>query len=55
MNTIEQIAKNLEAEYHRNWRSKNKEKVKAINKRYWLKKAEKELKERSENNGYINC
>lgn len=38
---LEKEAKRLEAEYHRKWRAENKEKVKAINKRYWLKKAQK--------------
>ena len=39
MKTIEKKAKELQAEYCRGWRAKNKEKVKEINKRYWLKKA----------------
>lgn len=43
MSIIEDKAKKLEAEYHRNWRAKNPEKVKAINKRYWINKAKKEL------------
>lgn len=44
MNLIEKKAKKLQAQYHRQWRSKNKEKVKEINKRYWLKKAQEQLK-----------
>ena len=43
MDRIESKAKALEAEYHRKWRAKNPDKVKAINKRYWLKKAKHEL------------
>ena len=43
MNNIENKAKRLQAEYHKKWRKKNPDKVKAINKRYWLKKAQKEL------------
>ena len=39
MNELEQKAKELQAEYHRKWRAENKEKVAAINKRYWKKKA----------------
>lgn len=39
-------AKKLNREYIKNWRAKNKDKVKAINKRYWLKKAQKNLEER---------
>ena len=38
-------ARKIEAEYHKNWRAKNKDKVKEINKRYWLKKAKQKLKE----------
>lgn len=47
---LEKEAKRLEAQYHREWRKKNPDKVKAINKRYWLKKAQKlkEEKEREE-------
>ena len=41
---LEKEAKRLEAQYHREWRKKNPDKVKATNKRYWLKKAQK-LKE----------
>lgn len=43
---IEEEAKKMEAEYHRNWRIKNPEKVKAIRKRYWINKAKKELEKR---------
>lgn len=39
MTEIEKKAKELQADYHRKWRAKNKEKVAAINKRYWKKKA----------------
>ena len=42
------MAKKLEAEYHKQWRAKNKDKVKEINQRYWLNKAIKELQK----NGY---
>lgn len=39
MEKLEEKAKRLEAEYHKKWRAKNPDKVKEINKRYWLKKA----------------
>ncbi len=39
MDEIEKKAKELQAKYHREWRAKNKDKVAAINERYWLKKA----------------
>ena len=41
---IEKEAKNIQAEYHRNWRANNREKVKEINKKYWLNKAKEKLK-----------
>ena len=39
MSEIEKKAKKLRAKYQREWRSRNKDKVAAINKRYWNKKA----------------
>lgn len=42
-------AKKISLEYHKSWRAKNKDKVKEINKRYWLNKAKKELEKRKEN------
>jgi len=47
-------AKKINLEYHKNWRAKNKDKVKEINKRYWLKKAKQKLEERKWNNGRKN-
>lgn len=47
MATLEEVVKNLKAEYYRKWRAKNPDKVKEINKRYWLKKA-KEMKKNKE-------
>ena len=43
---LEKEAKRLEAQYHREWRKKNPDKVKAINKRYWLKRLKKQKKKR---------
>lgn len=40
MENLEELVKNLKADYYRKWRAKNPDKVKEINKRYWLKKAQ---------------
>lgn len=50
--TIRQ-AKNLRREYLKEWRAKNKDKVKEYNQRYWLKKAAElqEKQKESEANG----
>ena len=47
---LEKEVRRLKAEYHKNWRQKNPDKVNEINKRYWLKKAQKskEQKEKEE-------
>lgn len=42
MEELKEKAKQLQREYHREWRAKNKDRVKAINERYWQKKAQKE-------------
>lgn len=42
-------AKEQKNQYNREWRKNNKEKVKAINQRYWIKKAQK-LREEKNNN-----
>lgn len=41
------LAKEIRNKKAREWRKNNKDKVRAINQRYWLKKA-KELKEKGE-------
>lgn len=46
MNEIEEIARQLRNQKAKEWRSNNKDKVKAINKRYWLNKARKELEKK---------
>ena len=48
--TIEEKAKELRNRYHREWRAKNPEKVRARNKRYWEKKAAKALQEEQATN-----
>ena len=40
MITKDEQARRLQREYLRNWRAKNKDKVKEYNERYWLRKAE---------------
>ena len=37
--TIEQLAREEQARYHREWRARNKDKVKEANRRYWAKRA----------------
>lgn len=46
MNELEEIARKLRNEKAKKWRDSNKEKVKEINKRYWLNKAKKELEKK---------
>ena len=43
--SLEAAAKEERLKYFREWRRKNADKVKKHNKNYWLKKAEKKLKE----------
>ncbi len=43
---LDKIVAELRREKARIWRKNNKEKVKEINKRYWLKKAKEELEKR---------
>ena len=43
---LDKIVAELRREKARVWRKNNKEKVKEINKRYWLKKAKEELEKR---------
>lgn len=41
---IEMIARKIRNKHNREWRAKNKDRVKAIQKRYWEKKANEYLK-----------
>lgn len=43
---LNEIVNELRREKARIWRNNNKDKVKEINKRYWLNKAKKELAKR---------
>ncbi len=47
--TIEELAKKERREYYRQWRAKNKDKVREKNRRYWERKAAQKL-ERGEAN-----
>lgn len=46
--SLEQLAKEGRNQYCREWRSKNKDKLKDINRRYWSKYAEKKRQEKLE-------
>lgn len=50
---LEQKAREIKNKQAREWRAKNKEKVKEINHRYWLKKA-REIIEKESKNGRKN-
>lgn len=43
MNDIETLARKLRNQKAKEWRDNNKEKVRQIQKNYWLNKAKKEL------------
>ena len=45
---LEELAREKQREYQREWRMKNPDKVKEYNKRYWRKKALEMLKEQQE-------
>ena len=44
---IVNLAKELKNQKAKEWRAKNKDKVREINKRYWLNKAKKELSKKT--------
>ena len=43
MDSIEEIARQMRNQKAKEWRDNNKDKVREINRRYWLNKAKKEL------------
>lgn len=47
---LNEIVAEMRREQARIWRKNNKDRVKEINKRYWLKKAKQVLEERQKNN-----
>lgn len=44
--TIEELAREAQRAYQKEWRAKNRDKVAAINRRYWEKKAAEEIARR---------
>ena len=49
-NGITEQAKSARREYYRKWRAKNKDRIKASNERYWMKRAMKILAEKEAEN-----
>lgn len=47
----ENQARLVKARYQREWRAKNKDRVRAINQRYWQKRAEREAQESERTEG----
>ena len=47
---LEELAKEKQREYQREWRKKNPDKVKEYNKSYWERRALRELKENKGDN-----
>lgn len=41
--TLEELARKERIEYYRQWRAKNKDKVRESNRRYWEKRAAKRI------------
>ena len=54
MNEIEEMARILKNKKAKQWRDKNKDKVKEINKRYWINKAKRELEKKEDKKTYAN-
>ena len=48
MKNIEEVARQLRNKKAKEWRNNNKDKVKEINRRYWINKAKKELEKKGE-------
>ena len=48
MDEIEEMARRLRNEKAKKWRDNNKDKVREINKRYWINKAKKELEKKKD-------
>ncbi len=45
---LESMIKKLKNQKAKEWRDRNKDKVKEINQRYWINKAKKELEKKGE-------
>lgn len=48
MGNIEEMARKMRNQKAKEWRDNNKEKVKEINRRYWINKAKKELEKKED-------
>lgn len=48
---MDRTAKEARAAYQREWRKKNPDRVREINERYWMRRAEKELAKRASERG----
>ena len=48
MEELKELARQLKNKKAKEWRDKNKEKVKAINERYWINLVKKQLKQKGE-------
>ena len=48
MSAIEELAKEERRLYYQKWRAENKDKIRKQNSEYWIRKAEKVLKEKEE-------
>lgn len=48
MNNIEEMARKMRNQKAKEWRDNNKEKVKEINRRYWINKVKKELEKKED-------
>ena len=48
MDNVEEVARQLRNQIAKEWRKKNKDKVKEINRRYWINRAKKELEKKGE-------
>lgn len=51
MSEIKEAAREAKRLYHREWRRKNPDKVREIQRRYWIRKAKKLLAERGNDFG----
>ena len=46
LDNVEEMARKIRNQKAKEWRDKNKDKVKEINRRYWINKAKKELEKK---------
>jgi hypothetical protein len=48
---VEELSKKMRRSYNRDWSHNNRDKCRQYTKNYWLRKAEKELKDRNNESG----